>query len=241
MLPILALLLACGQTPPRQKGHCRPWAPSNPNGIYRNFSQVSHPRGQPAHPVQRAFRDSERRSRRGLPYVESDRRRHQSRPRTFTSATTGTFLVIGQGSRSAQMDTAFVTVVAPQPDLVRMKRHPRPRHPGRGCYPRTSPPRATSRTARPRQLARQSTTGAAASTLPEFHRRFDPGVFRVIALNTAGTVADTSTVTNSAGSGCRSCPGRRDPTAVSRFRPPASSQQYQAYGRTSQATALRSP
>jgi hypothetical protein len=153
---------------------------------------------------------------------------------TFSSSLTGTFKVIGRG-RGRKTDTAVVVVVPPATDITSLVVSPT------ATTLETGASHAFSATA---YLADGSTTpigvnwaatGGQIDAAGAYTAGTSPGTFRVIAANTAGTLADTATVAIDAPA----------PTLTNVYVTPASvsldagaTQAFKAYGRNSAGDSI---
>jgi hypothetical protein len=119
---------------------------------------------------------------------------------TFSSSTVGAFKVVGRGRGWKKSDTSIVVVVPPQPGLTEITIDP---------LSTTLTPGATREFTATGHLS-DGTTGPVGVTWSATGGTVDPagsyqagqtaGAFRIIAANTAGTIADTAAITISASS-----------------------------------------
>ncbi len=135
----------------------------------------------------------------------------------FSSAAVGTFKIFGRGRGWRHTDTAIVHVVAPQPDVVRISLSPRAVTVSAGAE-RAFTATGYRRNGSPVPLGLTwSATGGTVDPAGAYIADTLPGLYRVIASNTAGTVADTADVTVANSSGL---PGTTMPAPLSPSSPP---------------------
>ncbi len=149
----------------------------------------------------------------------------------FTAAATGTFKVFGTGRKRQGVDSAIVVVVPPAPSIVRVALTP---------HTATVAPGQTRAFVAEGRLSDSSTTpigakwsatGGKVDASGSYTAGTTPGKYRVIAANTAGTLADTAEVT---------VPEPEAPVLAQVIVAPATAtvvtgatQQFRAYGRNS--------
>lgn len=154
---------------------------------------------------------------------------------TFSSASSGTFKVVGRGRGRQRPDTSVVVVVPPQPDLVAIEVTPEAvALPTGGTGSFTAVGRLSDGTTTPVGV-NWSSTGGTIDPAGAYQAGTAAGTYRVVATNTAGTLADTAAVTIEAAQS----PPAPDPTLTSVVLKPASvtlviggSKRFSAYGRS---------
>ncbi len=151
---------------------------------------------------------------------------------TFSSATAGTFKVIGRGRGWRKVDTSVVIVVPPTNDVVRLAVSPETATLNVGASKTFSAAAYTGDGSTTTVGVNWTAAGGDIDAAGVYTAGTTAGTYRVIAANTAGTLADTSLVTITAPAPA--------PTLAQVYVTPASvsltaggTQQFKAYGRNS--------
>jgi hypothetical protein len=152
---------------------------------------------------------------------------------TFSSSLTGTFKVIGRG-RGRKADTAVVVVVPPAPEVTRLVVSPDATTLQAGATHAFSATAYLADGTTTTMGVNWAATGGAIDAAGAYTAGAAAGNYRVIAANTAGTLADTATVAIDAP------PPAPAPTLTNVYVTPASvtlgaggTQTFKAYGRNS--------
>jgi hypothetical protein len=162
---------------------------------------------------------------------------------TFSSASSGTFKIVGRGRGWKNADTAVVIVVPPTPDIVRIEILPAAVALDTGASHTFSATASLADGSTATVGVNWTATGGDVDAAGTYTAGSSAGTYAVVAATTDGTLADTATVTVTAPATVP--PPPPPPTLTSVYVTPASaslaaggSRQFAAYGRDSAGDSI---